>query len=67
MAQTGKNVPAMQEMEVQFLGQEEAAQVRSNSWAGEGNGYPLQYSCLENFMQRGASQATVHGIVKSQT
>ena len=28
---------------------------------GEGNGYPLQYSRLENFMDRGAWQATVHG------
>ena len=29
---------------------------------GEGNGYPLQYSCLENPMNRGAWQAIVHGI-----
>ena len=35
--------------------------------AGEWNGYPLQYSCLENFMNRGARQATVHGVTKSQT
>ena len=34
---------------------------------GEGNGYPLQYSCLENPMDRGAWRATVHGITKSQT
>ena len=34
---------------------------------GEGNGNPLQYSCLENSMSRGAWQATVHGIPKSQT
>ena len=34
---------------------------------GEGNGNPLQYSCLENPMDRGASQATVHGVKKSQT
>ena len=32
---------------------------------GEGNGNPLQYSCLENSMDRGAWQATVHGIAKS--
>ena len=32
---------------------------------GEGNGYPLQHSCLENFMDRGAWQATVHGIAES--
>ena len=29
---------------------------------GEGNGYPLQYSCLGNPMDRGAWQATVHAI-----
>ena len=34
---------------------------------GEWNGYPLQYSCLENFRNRGARQATVHGVTKSQT
>ena len=32
---------------------------------GEGHGYPLQYSCLENSMDRGAWQATVHGVGKS--
>ena len=32
-----------------------------------GNGYPLQYSCLENFMDRRAWQAMVHGVAKSQT
>ena len=31
---------------------------------GEGNGYPLQYSCLENSMDRGTRQATVHGIAE---
>jgi len=31
---------------------------------GEGNGNPLQYSCLGNPMDRGASQATVHGVTK---
>ena len=34
---------------------------------GEGNGNPLQYSCLENSIDRGAWQATVHGVVKSRT
>ena len=34
---------------------------------GEGNGYPLQYTCLENSMDRGAWYATVHGVAKSQT
>ena len=31
------------------------------------NGNPLQYSCLENSMDRGTWQATVHGVAKSQT
>ena len=34
---------------------------------GGGNGHPLQYSCLENPMDRGALWATVHGVTKSQT
>ena len=34
---------------------------------GEGNGNPLQYSCLENPMGRGAWWATVHEVAKSQT
>ena len=33
----------------------------------EGNGTPLQYSCLKNPMDRGAWWAAVHGVVKSQT
>ena len=35
--------------------------------SGEGNGNPLQYYCLENPMDRGTWQATVHGMAKSQT
>ena len=35
--------------------------------AGEGNGYPLQYSCLENSMTRGGWQAIAHGVAKSRT
>ena len=34
---------------------------------GEGPGYPLQYSCLEDFTDRGTWQATVHGVADSQT
>ena len=34
---------------------------------GKGNGNPLQYSCLGNPMDKGAWQATVHGVSKSQT
>ena len=34
---------------------------------GERNGYPLKYSCLENSMDRGDWQVTVHGVAKSWT
>ena len=33
----------------------------------EGNGYPLQYSCLENSMDRAAWRTRAHGVAKSQT
>ena len=59
VAQTVKNLPAMQETQVQFLG--------SGRSPGEGNGNPLQYSHLENSMDRGAWQATVHGVSSSRT
>ena len=39
----------------------------SLSCLGEGNGNPLQYSCLENPMDGGAWEAAVHGVAKSQT
>ena len=58
---TVKNLPAMQETWVLSLGQEDRRCPR------EENGYPLQYSCLENPMDRGAWQATVYGIAKSWT
>ena len=35
--------------------------------SGEGNGSPLQYSCLENSTDKGAWKATVHGVAKSPT
>ena len=54
-----KNPPAMQETQVTSLSQEEPP--------GEGNGNPLQYSCLENPMDRGAWWATVHRVPKSWT
>ena len=38
---------------------------RSGRSPGEGNGNPLQYSCLKNPMDRGAWWATVHGVAKS--
>jgi len=46
VAQLVKNLPAMQETWGQPLGQEDSP--------GEGNGNPLQYSCLGNHMDRGA-------------
>ena len=48
-----------QEMWVRSVGQEDNP--------GVGSGNPLQYSCLENSMDRGAWQATVYGVAKSQT
>ena len=35
--------------------------------SGEGNGYPLQHSCMENSMDRGAWGDTVHAVAKTQT
>ena len=49
-----KNLLAMQETWVPSLDR-------------EGNGYPFQYSCLGNIMERGAWRATVQGIGKTQT
>ena len=59
VAQTVKNLPAMQDSWVQSLGQEDPP--------GEGNGNPLQYSHLENPMDRGAWRNTVHGVTESDT
>ena len=39
----------------------------SGRFPGVGNGNPLQYSCLENSVYRGAWAATVYGYIKSQT
>ena len=54
-----KNLPALQETWVRSLGWEDSS--------GEGNGSPLQYSCVENAMDREAWWATVHGVSKSRT
>ena len=54
-----KNLPAVQENPGSNPG--------SGRSPGEGNGYPLQYSCLENPMDRGAWWAIVHGAAESQT
>ena len=58
LAQTVKNLPAMLETQVRILGWEDLP--------GEGNGNPLQYSCLENSTDREAWQATVHGVETGQ-
>ena len=98
VAQLVKNLPAMQEAPVRFLGQEDPLEkgeaARSNILGfpggsegkestchpealgsipglgrspGGGHGYPLQYSCREKPMDRGAWWSTVHGAAKSQT
>ena len=62
MAQWVKNLPATQEMQanVSFI-----PGLGRSSEGGHGN--PLQYSCLENPMDRGAWRSTVHGVTQSQT
>ena len=59
VAPMAKNLPAMQEAQGSIPG--------SGRSPGEGDGYPLRYSCLENSMGRGAWRAIVHGVAKSQT
>ena len=59
VAQTVKHLPVMGETWVQSLGQEDPLEILV--------GNPLQYSCLENYMDRGAWQAPVCGITKSST
>ena len=59
VAQMVRNLPAMQETQVQSLGWEDLLE--------KGMATPLQYSCLENPIDRGAWWATVRGVSKSQT
>ena len=59
VAQTVRNLPAMQEMLGSILGLGRSS--------GEGNDNSLLHSCLQNSMDRGAWQVTVHGVTKSQT
>ena len=56
VAQMLKKLPAMQETQLPSLDWEDPP--------GEGNGNPLQYSCLENSIDRGAWWATVYGVTK---
>ena len=60
VAQTAKNLPAVCKTSVRSLGCEDPLEEG-------GHGNPLQYSCLEDPMDRGAWRATVHGVAKSQT
>ena len=59
MAQRLKRLPALWETWVQSPGTERSPR--------EGNGNPLQHSCLENPIDRGAWWATVHGLAESDT
>ena len=59
VAQMVKRLPAIWETRVQSLDQEDPL--------GEGNGSPLQYSCLENSMDGEAWWATVHGVSELDT
>ena len=54
-----ENAPAIQEVSYSIPGLGRSP--------GEGNGNPLQYSCLKNPMDKGASWAIIHGVAKSQT
>ena len=76
-------IPGKYQINVAFLylGFSGSLEVKASAWnagdlgsipglgrsPGEGNGNPLQYSCLENPMDRGAWLATVHGVAKSRT
>ena len=60
MAETVKNLPAVNEGDLGSI----PGLGRSS---GEGNGYPLQYSGLENPMDRATWWATVHGVAKNWT
>ena len=51
----------------QYGGTGAQLQIQPDPFGGEGNGDPLQYSCLGNPMDGGAWQAAVHGVAKSQT
>ena len=54
-----KNLPEIQETQVQSLGREDPLEEEIDNL--------LQYSCLENSLDRGAWKSTVHGVTKSQT
>ena len=59
VAQIAKNLPAMQKIWIQSQGQEDPLEKE--------NGYPLQYSCLENPRDGGAWLAAIYGVAQSRT
>ena len=62
------NNPAMQDCSKETCNPGDAGSVSEwGRFPGEGNGKPLQYSCWENLMDRGAWWATIHRVAKSQT
>ena len=63
VAQMVKSLPAMQETQVQSQSQEDPLE----KGLGEGNGIPLQYSCLGNPMGGGTWRAIRHGVAKSRS
>ena len=73
VAQTVKNPHAIRETWLQSLGWKDPLEKGMDSTPvlgtspGGGNGYPLQYSGLENSLERGAWRATGHGVAKSRT
>ena len=69
--QTVTDLPALQETWVRTLGQEESPgegkQLPIPRWPGGRNGKPVQYSCLQSLVNRGAWRATLHGVTESDT
>ena len=68
VAQLVKNLPSVQETRVWSLGWEDSLQKGMATHSTEGNGYPLQHSCLENpHGQRSLAGYPVHAVTKSRT
>ena len=67
VAESGEADPALHDGSQPSLWGHKVGHSLALSFLGEGNGNPLQYSCLENPMDGGACRAAVHGVVKSLT
>ena len=59
--------PGGSDVKVYAYNAEDLGSIPGSERSGEGNGYSLQYSCLENPTYRGAWRATVQGVTKSGT